>query len=210
MQDGDLSQRKKRVVRMIRVLKKLFPDAHIALRYSNPWELLVAVMLSAQCTDKKVNEVTEKLFKKYQAIKNYTSAKQSDFQKDIYSTGFYKNKAKHILAAAKMIEKTYHGKIPDTMEELLKIPGVGRKTANVMLGAAFGKSEGIAVDTHLIRLSKKLGLTHATNPAIIERDLMRIVPRKEWITFSHMLIHYGRTYCPAKRHDHMHCPLSHT
>lgn len=195
---------------MIRVLKKLFPDAHIALRYSNPWELLVAVMLSAQCTDKKVNEVTEKLFKKYQAIKNYTSAKQSDFQKDIYSTGFYKNKAKHILAAAKMIEKTYHGKIPDTMEELLKIPGVGRKTANVMLGAAFGKSEGIAVDTHLIRLSKKLGLTHATNPAIIERDLMRIVPRKEWITFSHMLIHYGRTYCPAKRHDHMHCPLSHT
>lgn len=201
--------KKGRVIRIIRLLKKLFPDARIALKYSNPWELLVAVVLSAQCTDVMVNKVTEKLFKKYRTIDDYVSAKRSDFEKDIYSTGFYKNKAKHILAAAKMIQKKYHGKLPDTMNELLAIPGVGRKTANVILSAAFGKTEGITVDTHVMRLSKKLGLTTATRPDTIEQDLMRIVPRKEWMVFPHLLIHYGRTYCPAKRHDHEHCPLTH-
>jgi endonuclease-3 len=209
MKEKDILKEKKRRVRaMIRVLKKLFPDARIALRYSNPWELLVAVILSAQCTDKKVNEVTEKLFKKYKTIKDYARVIQEEFEKDIYSTGFYKNKARHIRAAARMILEKYGGVLPRTMDELLKIPGIGRKTANVILGAAFEKSEGIVVDTHVIRLSKKLGLTHATNPDTIERDLMRIVPRKEWIAFSHMLIHYGRTYCPAKKHNHAECPLS--
>jgi len=206
--DTSLKEKKKRILCMIRILKKLFPNARIALRYSNPWELLVAVILSAQCTDKRVNEVTEKVFKKYRTIEDYASAQQKEFEKDIYSTGFYKNKARHIITAAKMLLEKYNGKLPDSMEELLNIPGIGRKTANVILGIAYGKSEGIVVDTHVIRLSKKLGLTHTANPDTIERELMRIVPRKEWITFSHMLIHYGRTYCPAKKHNHAQCPLT--
>lgn len=207
--DTALQEKKQRVLHIIRVLKKLFPDARIALHYSNPWELLVAVILSAQCTDKKVNEVTEKLFKKYRTIGDYAAVRARDFEKDMYSTGFYKNKARHILSAARIIQKKYHSTLPDTMEELLVIPGIGRKTANVILGTAFGKAEGIVVDTHVIRLGKKLGLTTATRPDMIERDLMALVPRKDWIAFSHMLIHYGRAYCSAKKHDHAQCPLAH-
>lgn len=203
-----LQRKKQKVVRILRVLKKLFPHAHCALQYSNTWELVVAVILSAQCTDTRVNEVTKKLFKKYTTLRDYADGSQLDFEKDIFSTGFYKNKTKNILAAANIVLKNYHGKIPNTMEELLIIPGVGRKTANVVLGVAFGKAEGVVVDTHVMRLSKKLGLTTATNPDTIERDLMCIVHRKEWIQFSHMLIHYGRKYCPAKKHDHQHCPLT--
>ncbi len=204
-----LQEKKQRVVRIIRVLKKIFPDVRMTLEYSNNWQLLVAVVLSAQCTDKRVNQVTEKLFKKYRSMKDYASAQQSDFEKDIYPTGFYRNKAKNILAAAKMIQKEYDGKIPQTMKDLLTIPGVGRKTANVILGNAFGKTEGIVVDTHVMRLSKKLGLTTALRPDSIERDLMNTVPRKDWIVFSHLLIHYGRAYCPAKKHHHSECPLTH-
>lgn len=191
----------------MRVLTKLFPHPKCALHYKRPFELLVAVILSAQCTDKKVNEVTKKLFKKYRTLDDYALAKPTRFEHDIYSTGFYKNKAKNILAAAKMIKKDFGGKIPKTIGEMVKIPGVGRKTANVVLGELHGASEGIAVDTHVIRLSRLLGFTKHTNATKIERDLMKIVPKKDWVRFSHLLILYGRKYCPAHC-KHLDCPLA--
>lgn len=205
----DLERRKKRAGVVLRELKKLFPRAGMMLRYSNHWELLVAVELSAQCTDKKVNEVTQRLFKKYRTLDDYIHAKQKDFEKYIYSTGFYRNKAKNILAAAKMIKKEYRGKLPRTMEEMLKIPGVARKTANVVLGNAYGIVEGVAVDTHVRRLSRLFGLTKEYGPNKIEQDLMEILPKKEWFRFTYRVIEYGRTYCKATpRHDHKECPVT--
>jgi endonuclease-3 len=177
------------------------------LRYSNNWELLVAVELSAQCTDKKVNEVTEKLFKKYKTLGDYVRASPREFERDIYSTGFYKNKTKNILAAAKMLKEKFDGKVPRTMDEILTLPGVARKTANVVLGNAYGVVEGIAVDTHVRRIANILGLTKSDNPIVIERDLMAIIPKKDWFRTTYLFIEYGRKYCPAKRHDHAHCPL---
>lgn len=203
-----LSSRKIRAVKIIAALKKLFPDAKIALRYRTNWELLVAVVLSAQCTDKKVNEVTEKLFKKYRSLNDYVKANPREFEGDIKPTGFYHAKAKYILAAAKIVKEKFNGKLPRTMEEMLALPGIGRKSANVILGNAYGVVEGIAVDTHVRRLSKKMGLTDHTNPEKIERDLMQIVPRKEWFTLTYRLIEYGRKYCPARPHDHALCPLT--
>ncbi|MBI3273702.1 MAG: endonuclease III [Candidatus Colwellbacteria bacterium] len=201
------SQRKQKAREVVRKLKKLFPKTKIALNYSNNWELLVAVMLSAQCTDKKVNEVTEKLFKKYRKLDDYVKVNQKEFEQDIRSTGFYHNKAKNILAAAKMIKEKFGGKIPKTMKEMLMLPGVARKTANVVLGNAYGVVEGIAVDTHVKRLSKKLGLTDHTDPNKIEKDLMELLPKKEWFDFTYRLIEYGRTYCPARPHKHEQCPI---
>lgn len=207
-----MRQRKNRAAKIIVALKKLFPRANIALRYSNNWELLVAVMLSAQCTDKKVNEVTARLFKKYRALGDYVAARPREFEKDIYSTGFYRAKTKNILAAAKMVKNPppggFGGKIPKTMKEILTIPGVARKTANVVLGNAYGIVEGIAVDTHVRRLSKLLGLTNHTDPVKIERDLMQILPKKEWFSFTYRVIEYGRKYCVARRHKHEKCPLT--
>lgn len=191
---------------ILKVLTKLFPNPKCALHYAKPWELLVAVILSAQCTDKKVNEVTKRLFKKYKTIDDYVLALPEEFENDIYSTGFYKNKTKNILAAAKMIKKDFSGKIPKTMWEILAIPGVGRKTANVVLGELYGIAEGIAVDTHVIRLSRLLELTKHHDATKIERDLMEIVPKKDWVRFSHLLILYGRGYCTAKC-KHADCPL---
>ena len=193
-------------------LRKLFPKAKIALNYSNNWELLVAVQLSAQCTDKKVNEVTARLFEKYRILDDYVKASANrqtikEFEQDIRSTGFYHNKAKNILAAAKMIKENYHGKIPKTMKEMLTLPGVARKTANVVLGNAYGVVEGIAVDTHVKRLSKKLSLTDHTDPNKIEKDLMTLLPKKEWFNFTYRLIEYGRQYCSAKPHKHEECPI---
>lgn len=205
----ELERRKKRAAIIIRELKKLFPKPKIALEYSNNWELLVAVILSAQCTDKKVNEVTEKLFKKYKTPDDYVYADSREFEQDIRSTGFYRNKAKNILSSAKIIKEKYRGEIPRTMEEILTLPGVARKTANVVLGNAYGIVEGIAVDTHVRRLSQKLGLTRHTDPNKIEQDLMEILPKKEWFDFTYRLIDYGRKYCPARPHDHAICPLSH-
>jgi len=196
----------KKASNTIRELKKLFPNAKMALKYSNNWELLVAVALSAQCTDKKVNEVTEKLFKKYKTFNDYLNAKPKDFEKDIYSTGFYKNKTKNILAAAKVVKKQYGGEVPKTMEEMLTIPGVARKTANVVLGNAYGVIEGIAVDTHVKRLANLWSLSNESNPEKIEQDLMRIVPKKDWFKLTYLFIEYGRKYCPA-RHKHDTCPL---
>lgn len=189
-------------------LVKLFPNAKCALNYSNPWELLVAVILSAQCTDKKVNEVTTKLFNKYRRLSDYLNAKPEEFEKDIYSTGFYKAKTKNILAAAKLLQKVFNGKVPKTMEEMLQIPGVARKTANVVLGNVHGVVVGIAVDTHVIRLTRLFGLTKEHDPKKIEKDLMKLLPRAEWFNFTNRLIAYGRTYCVAKKHNHQNCPLT--
>jgi endonuclease III len=199
--------RKTRAQKIIAELKKIFPNPKIALKYSNNWELFVAVVLSAQCTDKKVNQVTETLFKKYKILEDYVQADAKKFEQDIYSTGFYRAKAKNILAAAKMIKERFHGHVPRTMEEILTIPGIARKSANVILGNAYGVIEGIAVDTHVIRLSKRLGLTDHKDPVKIERDLMEIVPREDWFTFTYLIIDYGRKYCAAKKHDHDNCPL---
>jgi len=205
----NLEIRKRRAVVVLKELKKLFPRAGMMLRYKNNWELLVAVELSAQCTDKKVNQVTEKLFKKYRTLDDYARAKQKNFEKDIYSTGFYRNKAKNILAAAKMIKKEYGGKLPRTMGEMLEVPGVARKTANVVLGNAYGVVEGIAVDTHVRRLSRLFGLTKEHDPNKIEQDLMEILPKKEWFRFTYRMIEYGRKYCKAApRHDHGRCPVT--
>lgn len=200
--------RKKKAAIIIEELKKLFPDARIVLKYSNNWELLVAVILSAQCTDKQVNKVTEKLFPKYRALEDYCRAKQEDFEQDIKSTGFYRNKAKNILACAHILKEKFHGRIPKTMKEILTLPGVARKTANVVLGNAYGVVEGIAVDTHVKRLSQKLGLSEHHNPDKIEKDLMAIVPKKHWFAITYLLIDYGRKYCPARKHDHENCPLT--
>lgn len=169
---------------------------------------MVAVQLSAQCTDKKVNEVTAKLFKKYKTLDDYVSANLKGFQKDIKPTGFYRNKGKSILAAAKIVKKKYNGKLPRTMEEMLALPGVARKTANVVLGNAYGIVEGIAVDTHVRRLTRLLGLTTHNDPNKIEQDLMQIIPKKEWFKFTYLLIEYGRKHCPARSHNHEKCPLS--
>jgi endonuclease-3 len=206
--ENNLVKKKKRALEIITELKKLFPKARIALNYSNNWELLAAVILSAQCTDKKVNEVTEKLFKKYKFLDDYAAANIKEFEQDIKSTGFYHNKAKNILASAKIVKEKFNGKIPRTMEEILILPGVARKTANVVLGNAYGVVEGIAVDTHVRRLSRLLGLTKEFNPDKIEKDLMKIIPKEEWFNFTYLLIDYGRKYCPARKHDHSDCPLN--
>ncbi len=204
----EIKKRKAKTAKIIKALKKLFPKTRIALNYSNNWELFVAVVLSAQCTDKKVNEVTEKLFKKYRKLDDYVKAKPAEFEKDIRSTGFYRNKAKSILGAAKELKARFGGKLPETMAEMLTLPGIGRKSANVILGNAYGVVEGIAVDTHVRRLSRKFGLTSHNDPVKIERDLMEIVPKKEWFNFTYLLIDYGRKYCPARPHNENNCPLS--
>ncbi len=193
---------------MLPILEKLYPNPHCALHYKKPFELLAAVILSAQCTDKKVNQITPQLFKKYPTIDAYAHANPREFESDIYSTGFYKAKTKNILAAAKFILKEFKGKLPKTIAEMITIPGVGRKTANVVLGELYGISEGITVDTHVIRLARLLGLTNYSDAVKIERDLMLVVPPKDWIRFAHSLVLYGREYCPATKHDHSKCPLN--
>ena len=198
---------KERAREIVKLLKKLFPTTRVALNWGNEWELLVAVQLSAQCTDKKVNEVTGKLFKKYKTLDDYVKAKPLEFEQDIKQTGFYRNKTKNILAAAKMIKNEFGGRIPRTMAEMITIPGVARKTTNIVLHNVHGVVEGIAVDTHVIRLSKRFGLTNHTDPVKIERDLMEIIPEKDWAEFNYRLVDYGRAYCKAKRHNHDACPL---
>lgn len=206
----DIEKKKSKAKKVVQELKKLFPKPKIALNYSNNWELLVAVILSAQCTDKKVNEVTEKLFKKYRKLDDYVNADIKEFEEDIHSTGFYRSKAKNILTSAKILKEKYNGKVPKTMEEILTLPGVARKTANVVLGEAYGIVEGVAVDTHVKRITRLLGLTNETDPNKIEKDLMEILPKGEWKDFTIRVIEYGRKYCPASpKHDHHKCPLTH-
>ena len=204
----DLFNRKQLALKIVQKLKKILPHAKIVLKYSNNWELLVAVILSAQCTDKMVNKVTEKLFKKYKTLSDYVRADPNQFKKDIRSTGFFRNKTKNILATTKLIKDKYKGEVPNTMKDLLTLPGVARKTANVVLGNAYGIHEGIAVDTHVRRLSRLYGLTNQDDPDKIEQDLMKIIPKKDWFKFTYLMIDYGRKYCPARRHDHKNCPLT--
>lgn len=184
---------------MLTLLKEHYPNAKIVLHYSNNFELLVAVILSAQCTDVMVNKVTEKLFKKYKTIEDYANALLSELEQDIKSTGFYRNKAKNIKRGADLILQKYHGRIPKTMEELLEIPGVARKTANIVLGNAYGIVEGIAVDTHVRRLSQRLGLTTHENPEKIEQDLMKLFDKKDWFVLTYLFIEHGRAICIAKK-----------
>ncbi|OGK17683.1 endonuclease III [Candidatus Roizmanbacteria bacterium RIFCSPHIGHO2_02_FULL_40_13b] len=195
----ELEARKKRAHIVNKELTKIFPTPHVELKYSSVWELLVAVVLSAQCTDKRVNIVTADLFKKYPKLEDYCNATQEEFEKDIHSTGFYRNKAKNILAAAKMVRDTFGAVVPKTMNELLTLPGVARKTANVILNDGYNIQEGIIVDTHVIRLSNKFGLTDEKDPVKIEKDLMAIVPKSEWKYFAHRLVHYGRKISPAHK-----------
>ncbi len=204
----DLPRLRWRAARIFKVLKKLFPDAKIALKCGNHWELLVAVELSAQCTDKKVNEVTPALFKKYRKLDNYVRANPREFERDIHQCGFYRAKTRNILAAAKVVKQKFRGKLPRTMEEMITIPGVGRKSANVILGNAYGVVAGIAVDTHVKRLAHVLGLSREKTPEKIERDLMAIIPRRDWFRVAYLLIDYGRKYCPARPHRHELCPLT--
>lgn len=205
-----IEERKIHAQKTLRTLKRLFPDARMFLDHSTPFELLVAVMLSAQCTDKKVNEVTPSLFAKYKTVDDYARASIKDLERLVYQTGFYRAKAKHIKEAAIVVRDQFGGVLPRTMKAMLTIPGVGRKTANVVLGNAYGVSEGVAVDTHVRRLAGVLGLSGEKAIPAIEQDLMRIFPKKEWFRLTYYLIEYGRKYCPAKKHDHRACPLGHS
>jgi endonuclease-3 len=185
--------------KIIALLKNEYPAVKIALHYSNPLELLISTILSAQCTDKQVNEVTKKLFVKYVTPQDFIGISQEELEKAIYSTGFYRSKAKNIIGACKIIASDYNSKVPDNMEELIKLPGVGRKTANIVLSGAFGKLEGMAVDTHVKRLSGRLGLTEHTDPEKIEKDLLKIIPKNDWDLFSLLLINHGRKVCAARK-----------
>ena len=196
-----------RAKKIFAALHKAYPTAHCELNFSNPLELLVATILSAQCTDKRVNIVTESLFKKYRSAADFAKADLSELEQDIKTTGFYRNKAKSIKAAAQSIVEEHGGKVPRTMEELIELGGVGRKTANVVLGNAFNINLGVVVDTHVARLSYRLGLTNDADPVKIEQVLMKLVPQEQWTLFSHLLIWHGRRRCYARNPDCANCEV---
>jgi endonuclease-3 len=222
----------KRIGRVLQTLKKTYPTAHIALHFTTPWELLVAVVLAAQCTDIRVNIVTKTLFKKYPTLEDYIRADIKTFERDIRSTGFYHNKAKNIIAAARLIKEKFGGKVPKTMAEMLTLPGVARKTANVVLGNAYSVIEGIAVDTHMIRLSQRLRLVDLdriggknvrtftkhgktiidfkkdADPVKIERELMEVIPKTEWLAATYRIVDHGRAVCKAQNPNCAACVLS--
>ena len=200
--------KKRQVINIIRLLEKEHPDAKIALDYTNPLELLIATILSAQCTDKRVNIVTKTLFKKYKTPKDYTSVDIKELEQDIKPTGFYKNKSKNIKKCCQLLIEKFNSQVPKTMNELLELPGVARKTANIVLSNAYGIIEGIAVDTHIRRLAKKLGLTESEDQDKIERDLMEIVPKPQWMRIADLLIFHGRRVCLAKNPNCMGCVLN--
>lgn len=201
------SGNEERVREILRLLKKQYPKPRTALNFTTPFELLVATVLSAQTTDVQVNRITEKLFKKYKTVKDYSSAPLGAFQKDVSGVNFYKTKAKNIQNAARAVVERYSSQVPKTMEELVTLPGVARKTANIILSNAFGINEGIAVDTHVKRLAQRLGLTSSDKPEKIEQDLMAITPGKDWGNLSHLLIFHGRQVCIAKKPRHDECVL---
>ncbi len=204
-----MPQKKKRAAEIVKLLKKKYPDdPKTALNYKTALDLLVATILSAQCTDARVNIVTKDLFKKYKRAKDYAQAKTETFEQEIKSTGFYRNKAKNVIAMCQMLLKEYGGEVPKTMDELVKLPGVGRKTANLILGIVHG-IPGIVCDTHVIRVSQRLGLTKNKDPEKIEFDLYEVIPEAERIGFSNRLIQHGRDTCTAKNPDHASCVLQH-
>lgn len=208
VQRKTLETRRERVRIILPILKSIYPDAKCSLDYKSPLELIVATILSAQCTDVRVNIVTKDLFKKFRSAKDYARADLSELEKQIQSTGFYRNKAKSIISMAKSLEEKHDGKVPNTMSELTALAGVGRKTANVVLGNAFGSNEGITVDTHVARLSNRLGLTKHVDAVKIEIDLMQIVPKEDWTIISHLLIFHGRAICKAQRPLCAECAIS--
>lgn len=199
---------KERVLKIIEMLEKAYPDAKIALNYTNSLELLVATMLSAQCTDERVNMVTRVLFNKYTRAEDYAQADLKELEQDIKSTGFYRKKAKNLKKCCQMLVEKYNSQVPKTMDELLELPGVARKTANIVLTNAFGVLEGIAVDTHVRRLAQRLGLTDADEPEKIEKDLMSLVPQDKWARITDLLIFHGRRVCTAKKPDCAACVLN--
>ena len=198
-----------RTAKIISLLEKRYPDAKTALHYKSVHQLMVATILSAQCTDVRVNMVTPGLFKKYPNVEAFARASQKELEKEIFTTGFYVNKAKALIKSAQQLIEWYGGKVPRKLDDLVKLTGVGRKTASVILGAGYGLAEGIVVDTHVGRLSRRLGLTKQEDPVKVEKDLMRLVPQEEWILFSHLLIHHGRAICNARKPDCPGCPVSH-
>ncbi len=197
-----------KTLEIIAILEKKFPVAECALLHKTPWELLVATILSAQCTDKRVNQVTPQLFARFPDLNAFAEADLEDVEQAIKSTGFFRNKAKNIVACAQELARSHKGKLPQKLDQLIKLPGVGRKTASVILGTAFNKAEGIVVDTHVKRLAFRFGLTEETSPEKVEKDLMEIVPPKKWIAFAHLLILHGRSTCKARKPDCKICELN--
>jgi endonuclease-3 len=195
---------KDRVVKIVRILEKEYPGAHTLLAFETPLQILVATILSAQCTDARVNKLTPALFRKYPSVRAFAQADRAELELDVRPTGFFRNKTKSIIGAARKIEADFGGRVPATMVELLTLPGVARKTANIVLSSAFGRAEGIAVDVHVKRLSGRLGLSGRTDPEKIERDLLEIVPRKYWLDFNFLFVNHGRAVCPARKPK---CPV---
>lgn len=203
-----IDDKSKRTAEIIKRLKKAYPDAHCALDHTSPFELLIATILSAQCTDVRVNIVTADLFRKYRGPADFLNVSQAELERDIHSTGFYRNKAKNIQAACRRIIDVFGGEVPRNMEHLLTLGGVARKTANVVLGNAFGIASGVVVDTHVGRLSRRLGLTENENAEKVERDLSELVPKRNWVMFPHWMIYHGRQVCDARKPKCGECVLS--
>lgn len=203
-----IADRKTRTAEIIRRLRQTYPNADCALNHTSPFELLIATILSAQCTDARVNIVTADLFRKYRGPADFLNVPQNELEKDIHSTGFFRNKSKNIQAACKRIIENFHGDVPQTMDELLSLGGVARKTANVVMGNAFGIASGVVVDTHVSRLSQRLGLTRNKTPEKIENDLQKLVPKDNWIMFPHWLIMHGRAVCIARKPRCTECVLN--
>ena len=201
------AERKARLARIVAEFDKLFPNATCALQHRNPWELLVATILSAQCTDERVNKVTPGLFSKYPTVEDFANVSQDELANDIRSTGFFNNKARSIIGAARKIRDEFRGRVPKTMDELLTVPGAARKTANVVLGTAYGIASGVVVDTHVGRISMRLDLTKNTDPVKVEQDLIKILPEERWVLFAHQTIHFGRQICIARKPRCASCPL---
>ncbi|MGD1092296.1 MAG: endonuclease III [Bryobacteraceae bacterium] len=202
------AERKARVKKILAILGQMYPGATCALHHSNAWELLVATILSAQCTDKRVNMVTPGLFRKYPTIQDFANANQLELAQEIRSTGFFNNKAKSVIGAARKILTDFDGQVPRTIEELLTVPGAARKTANVVLGTAYRIASGVVVDTHVQRIAHRLDLTKETDPVKIEKDLMKTIPKEKWILFSHQIIHHGRALCIARNPRCAECALN--
>ncbi|NIO49471.1 MAG: endonuclease III [Candidatus Aminicenantes bacterium] len=198
-----------RIEEIIAILSEVYPSSRTALKHENPLQILVATILSAQCTDEKVNQITPSLFQKYPTPSDFAFADKQELEEEIKPTGFFRNKAKSIINASKKIVEDFEGVVPDNMEDLITLPGVARKTANIVLSSAFKKAEGIAVDTHVRRLSQRLGLSKEKDPDKIERDLMKIVPKERWLDFNYMLVNHGRKICPARKPLCLQCGLKH-
>lgn len=204
-----MNKPEKRIRDIIRVLYQTYPNSRTALRFRTPLHILIATILSAQCTDRKVNEITPALFKKYSSAADFAAADRIELENEIRPTGFYRNKAKNIIKSCQKIEEDFQGAVPDNMAALITLPGVARKTANIVLSSGFNRAEGIAVDTHVKRISARLDLSGEKVPEKIERDLMKVVPKKDWLDFNYLLVNHGRTFCNARKPRCKECPIRH-